>query len=92
MFERISLNRRILGSIFDQANNSLIRPTPRAEEMREGMETCIASFLHKIICYHEMRKTSGSYVEVSPQIFLGSMFDAEVIYAQIPSNIEPIYH
>ena len=39
-----------------------------------------------------MRKGRGSCVEPSSLKNFGSMFDAEAIHAQIPSNIEPNYH
>src|SRR5438874_2323588 len=45
-----------------------------------------------MICCYEMRKGRGSCVEPSSLKNLGSMFDAEAIHAQIPSNIEPNYH
>ena len=38
-----------------------------------------------------MRKGRGSCVEPSSLKNFGSMFDAEAIHAQIPSNIEPNY-
>src|SRR5881409_3791444 len=44
-----------------------------------------------MICCYEMRKGRGSCVEPSSLKNLGSMFDAEAIHAQIPSNIEPNY-
>src|SRR5204863_994133 len=44
-----------------------------------------------MICYYEMRKGRGSCVEPSSLKNFGSMFDAEAIHAQIPSNIEPKY-
>src|SRR6266702_5358954 len=45
-----------------------------------------------MICCYEMRKGRGSCVEPSSLKNFGSMFDAEAIHAQIPSNIEPNYH
>jgi len=36
-----------------------------------------------------MKKVCGSCVELSPLKIFGSMFDAETIHAQFPSNIEP---
>src|SRR2546421_12885354 len=44
-----------------------------------------------MICCYEMRKGRGSCVEPSSLKNFGSMFDAEAIHAQIPSNIEPNY-
>src|SRR5438477_8688249 len=44
-----------------------------------------------MICCYEMRKGRGSCVEPSSLKNFGSMFDAEAIHAQIPSNIEPKY-
>src|SRR6266576_649769 len=44
-----------------------------------------------MICCYEMRKGRGSGVEPSSLKNFGSMFDAEAIHAQIPSNIEPNY-
>src|SRR5947207_3498798 len=44
-----------------------------------------------MICCYEMRKGRGSCVEPSSLKKFGSMFDAEAIHAQIPSNIEPNY-
>src|SRR5436309_6921929 len=44
-----------------------------------------------MICCYEIRKGRGSCVEPSSLKNFGSMFDAEAIHAQIPSNIEPNY-
>src|SRR5207237_9238504 len=44
-----------------------------------------------MIWYYEMRKGRRSCVEPSSLKNFGSMFDAEAIHAQIPSNIEPNY-
>src|SRR5437763_8835255 len=44
-----------------------------------------------MICCYEMRKGRGSCVEPSSLKNFGSMFGAEAIHAQIPSNIEPNY-
>jgi hypothetical protein len=44
MFDGISLNHRIFGSGFDQAKTSVARAAQEAEDARERMEICIASF------------------------------------------------
>jgi hypothetical protein len=45
MFDGISLNARIFGSMFDQAGTSPARPAPGAEDARERMEIRHASFV-----------------------------------------------
>jgi hypothetical protein len=69
MFDGICPNDRILASRFDQAINHLACTSSGAEDTRQRMKTCIAALPRKIFCYQEMRKTSGSCVEVSSQIF-----------------------
>jgi hypothetical protein len=44
MFDGISPNDRRFDSMFDQAKTSVARPAQEAEDARERMETCIASF------------------------------------------------
>jgi hypothetical protein len=44
MFDGIKPNPRIFGSRFDQTRTSVARPAQEAEDAREQMETCIASF------------------------------------------------
>jgi hypothetical protein len=44
MFDGNSPNHRIFGSRFDQARTSVARTAQEAEDARERMETCIASF------------------------------------------------
>jgi hypothetical protein len=46
-------------------------------------------FSRKMISCYETRKVCGSCVEPSPLKKFGSMFDAEAIHTQIPSNIQP---
>src|SRR6266550_709265 len=72
--------------------NYQARTAQEAEDARERMENCIASFPSKTICCYKMRKACGSCVEPSPLKIFGLMFDAEAIHAQNPSNIQPNYH
>jgi hypothetical protein len=44
MFDAIRPDHRIFGSRFDQARTCVARPAQEAEDARERMETCIASF------------------------------------------------
>ena len=65
---------------------------PRKPMMLENERKSVLRLFHwKMICCHEMRKACGSCVEHSPLKKFGSMFDAEAIHAQFPSNIEPNY-
>jgi hypothetical protein len=71
MFDGISPNHRIFGSGFDQAKTSVARTAQKAEDARERMQTCIASFPLKMISCYEVRKACGSCVEPSPLKIFG---------------------
>src|SRR5947209_1248094 len=54
MFDAISPNDRQLGSMFDQAKNSVNRTAPGAEDAKQQAEICSVSLTCKIICSYEM--------------------------------------
>jgi len=87
-----------LAPIIEFLAQGSIKPEPRwlvplrQPKMPENEWKPMLRLFHwKMICCYEMRKGRGSCVEPSSLKNFGSMFDAEAIHAQIPSNIEPNY-
>ena|SRR2546421_1976772 len=91
MFDRISPNDRILTSRFGQAIIHLACTVSGAEDTRQRMKTCIAPLPRKIFCYQEMRKTSGSCVELSAPRFWAEYSDKRPSAQYLRPNIQPIY-
>ncbi|MEO6887900.1 MAG: hypothetical protein ABI456_02430 [Ktedonobacteraceae bacterium] len=92
MFDGISPNHRIFGSMFDQAKTSVARTAQEEEDARERMETCVASLPLKNGLLLRNEEGIWKLCRTFALKFFGSMFDAKAIHAQIPSNIEPNYH
>jgi len=67
MFDGISPNARILGSMFEQAKNSVIRTAPGAEDAKQQAEICSASLTCKIICSYEMCSSLEIASNIEPQ-------------------------
>ena len=77
--------------MFGHTRNQLVHPAPEAEDERQQMRICYASFLEKSTLLLEIRKTSGSYVEPSDQCFWAEGSDKGVSSQYLRPNIEPIY-
>jgi hypothetical protein len=82
MFDGISLNPRIFGSMLGTKQNLRVRTASSAEEARQQMKFSCAPFVIENDLLLENEPACGNHVEHSPQYFLAQCSNMAVPQAQ----------
>src|SRR5258708_24160077 len=69
MIDGISLNNRILGSMFDQAVNSMVCAASGAGDSMQGIEVSAVSHAPKMLYYHKMSQKMEIMSNIQPKKF-----------------------